>query len=225
MASTKMEKEKSKLSDTGRAKLRRSRAPEKCLNCDSKTETPITIPTASITSNSEDGDIKSETESGSKSEVSVKTVDETPSHSAPEDTNCSKIETATVASTTDHNAPEPKVENTYKMLPDARFEVKKVERLVRGVLVENLKTTNYDPMTCKLISQDLAAVIMERLKILHIKRFKLVTVVSIGSLNDKPGMQFGSRCLWNEKTDSFASVKFTNGSLFAVAMVYALYFE
>ena len=116
-------------------------------------------------------------------------------------------------------------ENTYKLDPTVRFRSSDVERTTEAVLIERLKDEKYDPSTCKELSQEMAAKIMDKLKALKIKHYKLVALVSIGSVSERPGMQFGSRCLWNENTDSFASVKFTNGSLFAVAMVYGFYFE
>ncbi|GFR61734.1 Tctex1 domain-containing protein 1 [Elysia marginata] len=58
-----------------------------------------------------------------------------------------------------------------------------------------------------------------------LSQYKLVCIVSIGSLKDRPAMQFGSRCLWNKATDNFVSVKYTNSSVFAVAMIYGLYFD
>ena len=123
--------------------------------------------------------------------------------------------------------PRPE-EPTYRLGPaddDARFIPAAVESLVQQVLVERLQGESYDPTGCKQLSQELAATIMEELKALHIRRYKMVAVVSIGSLHERPGLQFGSRCLWDQATDSFVSVKYTNGSLFAVAMIYGLYYE
>ena len=105
------------------------------------------------------------------------------------------------------------------------FRTRDVERITEAALIESLQEVTYDANRCKDMSQELAAKIMDRLKSLHMKHYKLVAVVSIGSINERPGMQFGSRCLWNNNTDCFASVKFTNGSLFAVAMIFGLHFE
>ena len=118
-----------------------------------------------------------------------------------------------------------KAPNTYNMEPEVTFKNGDVERLTEAVLIDSLQDVTYDAHTCKDMSQELAVKIMDKLKSLRMKRYKLVAVVSVGSINERPGMQFGSRCLWNNSTDSFASVKFTNGSLFAVAMIYGLYFE
>lgn len=117
-------------------------------------------------------------------------------------------------------------ENLITRTPNSsKFNVELVEKITESLLIERLHDISYDAMKCKQLSQELASEIMERLKMLKIRHYKLVAVVSIGSINERPGMQFGSRCLWHHKTDKFASVKFTNGSLFAVAMVYGLYFE
>ena len=113
---------------------------------------------------------------------------------------------------------------TYKLDPKTAFSTQEIEQLTEQVLIRRLRDEHYDPVHCKSLSQELAALIMEEIKTLRIKHYKVVALVSIGSVNERPGMQFGSRCLWNEATDSFASVKFSNGSLFAVAMVYGLYF-
>ena len=144
-------------------------------------------------------------------------------HHGSEDTT-SMVHSSTTRQSRGHHVTQPH-ENTFKTQPDALFNACEVERLTETVLVERLRDVQYDPATCKELSQEMAAKIMDKVKSIKIKRYKLVAVVSIGSVNERPGMQFGSRCLWNQSTDSFASVKFTNGSLFAVAMVYGLYFE
>lgn len=120
-----------------------------------------------------------------------------------------------------------RIENTYKLEPDEDkvFRVCDVEKLAEGVLAEHLSKVEYDPVTCRDVSQTVAIDILERVKQMGFKRYKIITNVSIGSLREKPGMQFGSRCLWNKNTDNFVSVKYSNTSIFAVAMIYGLYFE
>ncbi|ELU16004.1 hypothetical protein CAPTEDRAFT_172635 [Capitella teleta] len=115
--------------------------------------------------------------------------------------------------------------NTYRLDTDGAFSALVVERLCEDVMVEQLENAEYDASCCRVLSQQLAARIMEALKSIGIKKHKLVAVVSIGSLKERAALQFGSRCLWNQTTDTFATVKFANKSLFAVAMVYGLYIE
>lgn len=111
------------------------------------------------------------------------------------------------------------------MDPDKVFRACEVEKIAEKELSEQLKDVEYSPNDCRDLSQTLAKSIMEKVKSLGLKRYKIVTNVSLGSLKEKPGMQFGSRCLWNKNTDNFVSVKFSNSSIFAVAMVYGLYFD
>ena len=107
---------------------------------------------------------------------------------------------------------------------DGEFSFALAERIAEQVLVESLRDVSYDPTRCKQVSEELASTIMDRLKDVSGRRYKLVAVVSVGSLEERPGVQFGSRCLWNASTDSFSAVKFTNGSLFAVALIYGFRF-
>ncbi len=109
--------------------------------------------------------------------------------------------------------------------PDMNFSASEVKKLTEHILTEKLKDIKYDPRTCKTLSQELAGLIMERIKGLNFKRYKMVAVVTLGSIKDGNGLQFGSRCLWTEKSDCFTSVKYTNGSIFAVVMIYGLYYE
>jgi hypothetical protein len=48
--------------------------------------------------------------------------------------------------------------------------------------------------------------------------------VTIGEFNGQ-GIRVGSRCVWDTTTDSFASANFRNASIFAIVMVFGLYFE
>ncbi|XP_022304409.1 dynein light chain Tctex-type 5-like [Crassostrea virginica] len=120
-----------------------------------------------------------------------------------------------------------RMENTYKLKPDDDkvFRVCDVEKLAESVLAQHLAKVEYDPARCRDVSQTVAVDILERVKEMGFKRYKIIANVSIGSLREKPGMQFGSRCLWNKNTDNFVSVKYSNSSIFAVAMIYGLYFE
>ncbi|RUS85723.1 hypothetical protein EGW08_006517 [Elysia chlorotica] len=108
---------------------------------------------------------------------------------------------------------------------DRMFKLKLVETCAHQVLKAELDNVSYNANTCRELSQVIAGLIMDRLKSFSLSQYKLVCVVSIGSLKDRPAMQFGSRCLWNKVTDNFVSVKYTNSSVFAVAMIYGLYFD
>ncbi|XP_033624718.1 tctex1 domain-containing protein 1-like [Asterias rubens] len=117
-------------------------------------------------------------------------------------------------------------EPSYRMEgPQRKFRELLVGRLIEGILSTYLEEETYDPVRCKQLSQDIAGTINQRVRELHFPRYKLVSLVSIGSVKEKPGTHLGSRCLWDDRTDSSATVNYTNGSLYAVAMVYGLYFS
>ena len=67
-------------------------------------------------------------------------------------------------------------------------------------------------------------VIKARVKELQIPRFKVITLITIGSTNEQ-GMTVGSRCLWDASVDTFSSFEFRNKHLFAVGTVYGIYAE
>jgi hypothetical protein len=62
------------------------------------------------------------------------------------------------------------------------------------------------------------------MKELALPRYKFVSHVMIGQNADQ-GINFASRSVWNTSTDNFASATYRNGSLFAIATVFAVYFE
>ncbi|XP_054021374.1 dynein light chain Tctex-type 5 [Dryobates pubescens] len=108
--------------------------------------------------------------------------------------------------------------------PAVRFPVAAVDEILKDVLGSYLKEQPYEPARCRDLAEDIAEVIKARVKDLMIPRYKIVVVTTIGQLNEQ-SMQIGSRCLWDPASDTFSSYVFKNPSLFAVAKVYAVYFE
>jgi len=122
-------------------------------------------------------------------------------------------------------ANKKRYENTYKVDVKLRFKATEIERIASDILRQQLHDKNYDPELCKTRSQMIASKISDALKAKNYKCYKHVVVISIGSLRERPGVYLGSRCLWNDKTDSFCTVRFQNKTLYAIAMIYGLYFE
>ena len=92
-------------------------------------------------------------------------------------------------------------------------------------LLDNLHDKYYEAAQSKQLSQLLSCRVLEEVRRQASGNYKLVAVVSIGSVREKPGVQLGSRCLWNKETDRFITAKYSNRSLFAVAMVYGLHYD
>ncbi|NXN75693.1 TC1DA protein, partial [Himantopus himantopus] len=108
--------------------------------------------------------------------------------------------------------------------PSRRFPAAAVDDILRDVVGSHLREQPYEPARCRDMAKDIAEVIKARVKDLMIPRYKIVVVMYIGQLNEQ-SMQIGSRCLWDPASDTFSSYVFKNTSLFALANVYAVYFE
>ncbi|XP_033107033.1 tctex1 domain-containing protein 2-like [Anneissia japonica] len=121
--------------------------------------------------------------------------------------------------------PKPRLENTYKMDPDtgAGFKHDKVEQEVSVILERVLKYEEYDA-NCGRLAARLTELIKSKIKELHFSRHKLVVHVVIGSQQGQ-SLEIASQCLWNQSTDNFCSAWYQNGTLFAIATVYGVYFE
>ncbi|KAM6066456.1 dynein light chain Tctex-type 5 [Chlamydotis macqueenii] len=108
--------------------------------------------------------------------------------------------------------------------PPKRFPVAAVDDILRDVLGSYLREQPYEPARCRDVAKEIAEVIKARVKDLMIPRYKIVVLTHIGQLNEQ-SMQIGSQCLWDPASDTFSSYVFKNTSLFALANVYAVYFE
>lgn len=104
------------------------------------------------------------------------------------------------------------------------FKSHEIEHVTQQILMKYLDDKEYEASECKCFSQLISAKILEELKQMGFEHYKMVAIVSIGNMKERPGIHFGSRCLWNKNTDNFVSVKYSTTSLFAVAMVYGMYF-
>ncbi|XP_069794470.1 dynein light chain Tctex-type 5 [Narcine bancroftii] len=120
--------------------------------------------------------------------------------------------------------PTLQMENTYQLEPSQHFPDVVVSNILKDVLTSYLQEEKYEPELCKQMTKTISEVIKARVKDLMIPRYKIIVLIHIGQLNEQ-SMRIGSRCLWNANTDMFSSFSFCNRSLFAVANVYAVYFE
>ena len=115
-----------------------------------------------------------------------------------------------------------------KTTPDHIFPVLAIESKIQQILEFRLKGVKYSPVHCKEISKSLAEEIKKEVQINYeLKRYKLICVVNIGEIKTSSlgTARFGSRCLWNTKFDNFASSFYKNSQVFAVAILYAVYYD
>lgn len=119
-----------------------------------------------------------------------------------------------------------KLQNTYKLHPDPNeiFKPGPVRDIIQEVLDECLSGEEYNPAQCRNLTQMLTDLIKSRVKDMGCNRYKYIVTVTIGQ-NCNQGIQVVSRCLWNKDTDNYAEAHYNKNGLYAVATVYACYFE
>ncbi|XP_011677266.1 tctex1 domain-containing protein 1 [Strongylocentrotus purpuratus] len=115
-------------------------------------------------------------------------------------------------------------ENTYCMEPKNRFVAGRVEPIMKEVLEKHLEKVSYEPTLCSDLSKTIVSEIKLQVKELDFERYKIICLVDIGEKRDQD-IHMGSRCLWDDQRDTFASTTYENHSLFAAAIVFAVYFE
>ena len=119
-----------------------------------------------------------------------------------------------------------KLQNTYRLEPDTgeSFKSSAVRAIIQEVLDECLEGEKYNSTQCRNISQMLTDLIKTRVKDLGFCRYKYIVTVTLGQ-DTNQGVHVVSRCLWNKDTDNYAEATFNKNGIYAVAAVYACYFE
>ena len=116
-------------------------------------------------------------------------------------------------------------ENTYRTEPTTKFFPGMVSDIIRTKLEQTLGEVKYNAQVCGKLACELSESIKQEVKRkLDLPRRKLVSFVTIGERQCQ-GARVGSRCVWNEKADRYASASYKNSSLFAVGVVFAVFFE
>jgi len=120
-----------------------------------------------------------------------------------------------------------KMANTYRMSPGPteRFQAQKAEDVIKQVLESYLLNEKYNHEMCNSLIKQISEIITGRVKDLGFSpRYKFVATVTMGQ-NRSQGIAVTSRSMWNTDTDNYAAASFASGDIFAVACVYATYFE
>ena len=125
-----------------------------------------------------------------------------------------------------HLKPMLQLQNTFRTEPpdDERVHVSDMQQVCQQVLDELLRDVTYNERMASNLTRTLSNSVKERVKSLHLPRYKFVVTSLIGEKAGQ-GLKSSSRCLWNERTDSYTSVHYENTSLFAVVNVHAVYLD
>lgn len=120
--------------------------------------------------------------------------------------------------------PKTIYENTYKLEPDKRFDLKEAKLAVDEILKENFSELKYDPVKMSHLAKRVSVIIKDKMKSLGYKRFRFVCSVTIGQETNQ-GIKVSSRFLWDARRDNWVNSTFKNNDLFVAASVFALYYE
>jgi len=124
--------------------------------------------------------------------------------------------------------PQVVYENTYQLAPkdSQKFPTKKAEDIMKNVFLTHLLDSKYNSDTCKNLTTQITETVKTQVKaeLGNNNRFKVVVLVMIGA-NYGQGARVASRCLWYPQYDRFAQYEYHNESLFAVGIVYGVYYE
>ncbi|XP_002731775.1 dynein light chain Tctex-type 5-B-like, partial [Saccoglossus kowalevskii] len=120
--------------------------------------------------------------------------------------------------------PPVRLEPTYQLAPPKKFPVGQVKNILKDVLESYLAEERYEPELCRQMTKTISEVVKARVKDLQVKRYKVIVLIHIGQIKDQ-GLKMGSRCLWDPNNDTFSSYEYANNSLFAVGIVYGVYYE
>ena len=119
---------------------------------------------------------------------------------------------------------ESPLHNTYRLEPDKKFEHWKVTEIIKKTFEEYLREESYDREFCHHMSRTLADLIKEQVKSLQFSRYKIISVVSIGQKRGQR-VRMASRSVWDPRFDGFAQYSYESGDMYAIGIVYAIYFE
>lgn len=122
--------------------------------------------------------------------------------------------------------PRHEMENSYRTVPIVKFPSSAVSKKIQIILDSRLTNMKYDHDICKALSNTMSDVIKDEVRrdIKDIERYKLVCWVTIGQVSGQD-IRVVSRCLWSHQHDTCSSASFRNNEIFAVATLYALYYD
>lgn len=124
----------------------------------------------------------------------------------------------------EHRPQKVTFENTYKMEPEKKPDLKEIKKIMEHTLESFLHNAVYEVGRCRTFINTVSLGIREQVKLLDYKRYKVICLVNIGE-NKSQGVRIASRCLWDDKKDNQVEAVYCNSSLFCLANVFMIYCE
>ncbi|KAK8887281.1 hypothetical protein M9Y10_038319 [Tritrichomonas musculus] len=103
-----------------------------------------------------------------------------------------------------------------------KFKVLQAQEIIKAQLTESLSKQTYVPEAVSQTVREIVEAIKAKLKEVIPPQYKLIVQVLLGEQRGQ-GIAMGFRGFWDNDTDNFARETFSNDSIFAVGIAYALY--
>ncbi|KAH0786109.1 tctex1 domain-containing protein 2 [Histomonas meleagridis] len=103
-----------------------------------------------------------------------------------------------------------------------KFKVLQAQEIIKAQLVESLSKQTYSPESASQTTREIVEAIKAKLKEVLPPQYKLIVQVLLGEQKGQ-GIAMGFRGFWDNDTDNFARETFSNDSIFAVGIAYAMY--
>lgn len=143
--------------------------------------------------------------------------------SSVEQSGTGKLKTSVILTTSNQPEKQNSYENTYQLEPTKHVSPVSLLTILRETMAEVLTGRDYGPNIGQM-AKDVTEQAKRRARDLGLPRYKFVCLVSIGPL-EHAALTMASRCLWTPTTDTYAEHSFKTKTLFATAVLYALYAE
>lgn len=120
--------------------------------------------------------------------------------------------------------PKTKMACTYRMGPVRKFQPHVVKKKGQEILDKAFGDLTYDHDQFREVTDKVSNDIMAFLKEQSFDRYRYVVRVVAGEKKGQT-VKIVGRALWDKEKDNYLTVTYENRHLYAVGMVYALYFE
>lgn len=120
--------------------------------------------------------------------------------------------------------PKTKMACTYRMGPMRKFLPHVVKNKAQAILDKAFTDLAYDHDNCREVADKVSTDIMAFLKEQVFDRYRYVVRLVVGEKKGQT-VKIAGRALWDQENDNFLTVTHENRHLYAVAMLYAVYFE
>ncbi|XP_053687139.1 dynein light chain Tctex-type 5-like [Sabethes cyaneus] len=118
-----------------------------------------------------------------------------------------------------------KYQPTYQLESKNPFNREACEDILRESLDKSLQGVEYNSYFAPSLCQQICEDVKTKVKELNFDRYKIVVTVTMGE-RYMQGIKMMSECLWDPQRDNCASCIYDSSpSLFAVATIYAIYFD